>query len=56
MIFYKILTPFTQSNADESGRVDRSFEGNSLKVMQVLRSSRVERSDISQNFDTIHTK
>ena len=35
VIFHKILTPFTQSNAGESGKVDRSFEGNSHKVMQV---------------------
>ena len=50
MIFHKILTPFTQSNAGESGKVDRSFEEDFHKVMQVL------RRDISQNFDTTHTK
>ena len=32
---HKILTPFTESVAVESGKVDRSFEENSHKVMQV---------------------
>ena len=48
--FHENLTPFTQSNTGESGKVDRSFEEVFLKVMQVF------SSDISQNFDTIHTK
>jgi len=28
VIFHKILTPFTQSDAGESDKVDRSFKGN----------------------------
>ena len=38
MIFHKILTPFslfTLSNAGRSGRVDRGFERDPHKVMQV---------------------